>query len=230
MSLQNKTAYSAVYAPMHLIGLVPAEAQSLLDVGAGPGGVGKVMRNRGFTGRIVAIEPVADRIAPNAEFYNEIHTCHIENYQTEQRFDVIMLADVLEHLHDPWQALKSLRHLLSPTGLLLVQVPNVMHPDFLLNFVCGDAQYVSAGICDITHIRWFNRLSIIRSIQEAGYTMKIFSRVYKNDQERATANQPVSGQLMKLANPQTGRELLIPAVDLADYLTFQYIVSAENGG
>lgn len=230
MSLQDKTAYSAGYAPMHLIGLVPAEAQSLLDVGAGPGGVGKVMRNRGFAGRIVAIEPVADRIAPNAEFYNEIHTCHIENYQTEQRFDVIMLADVLEHLHDPWQALNSLRHLLSPTGLLLVQVPNVMHPDFLLNFVCGDAQYVSAGICDITHIRWFNRLSIIRSIQEAGYTVKMVSRVFKNDQERATANQPVSGQLLKLANPQTGRELLIPATDLVDYLTFQYIVSAEKGG
>lgn len=230
MSLQDKTAYSAVYAPMHLIGLIPAEAQSLLDVGAGPGGVGKVMRNRGFAGRIVAIEPVADRIAPNAEYYNEIHTCHIESFQTEQRFDVIMLADVLEHLHDPWQALNSLRHLLSPTGLLLVQVPNVMHPDFLLNFVCGDAQYVSAGICDITHIRWFNRLSIIRSIQEAGYTLKMVSRVFKNDQERATANQPVSGQLMKLANPQTGRELLIPATDLVDYLTFQYIVSAEKGG
>jgi len=229
MSLQEKTTYSAGYAPIHLIDLVPAGAQSILDVGAGPGGVGNVMRNRGFAGRIVAIEPVDGRIAPNAEFYNEIHTCHIENFQTEQRFDVIMLADVLEHLHDPWQALNSLRHLLSPTGLLLVQVPNVMHPDFLLNFVCGDAQYVSAGICDITHIRWFNRLSIIRSLQEAGYTVKMVYRVFKNDQERATANQSASGQLMKLANPQTGRELLIPATDLVDYLTYQYAVSAELG-
>lgn len=228
MSLQEKTAYSAVYAPLHLIDLVPATAQSILDVGAGPGGVGKVMRSRGFAGKIVAIEPVADRIAPNAGFYNEIHASYIENFQTEQCFDVIMLADVLEHLHDPWQALKSLRHLLSPAGLLLVQVPNVMHPDFLLNFVCGEAQYVPAGICDITHIRWFNRISITRSIREAGYTVKMVSRVFKNDQERATANQPASGQLMRLANPQTGRELLIPATDLPDYLTFQYIVTAES--
>lgn len=104
-----------------------------------------------------------------------------------------------------------------------------MHPDFLLNFVCGDAQYAPAGICDITHIRWFNRLSIIRAVQEAGYNVKAISRVFKNDQERATANQAVSGQLMKLVNPQTGRELLIPAADLVDYLTFQYIVSAEKG-
>ncbi|MCR4297872.1 MAG: class I SAM-dependent methyltransferase [Gallionella sp.] len=228
MSLQEKTAYSAVYAPLHLIDLVPATAQSILDVGAGPGGVGKVMRSRGFAGQIVAIEPVAERIAPNAGFYNEIHACYIEDFQTGQRFDVIMLADVLEHLHDPWQALKSLRLLLSPTGLLLVQVPNVMHPDFLLNFVCGDAQYVPAGICDITHIRWFNRLSITRAVQEAGYSVKAVSRVFKNDQERATANQPASGQMLRLANPQTGRELFIPASDLSDYLTFQYIVSAEQ--
>lgn len=227
MSLQEKTAYSAVYAPMHLIDHVPLNAQSILDVGAGPGGVGKVLRNRGFAGRIVAIEPVAERIAPNAESYNELHACYIEDFKTEQRFDVIMLADVLEHLHDPWQALQSLRHLLSAEGLLLVQVPNVMHPDFLLNFVCGDARYVPAGICDITHIRWFNRLSIIRAVEEAGYSVKAVSRVYKNDQERSTANQPASGQLMRLANPQTGRELLIPAHDLPDYLTFQYIVSAE---
>jgi hypothetical protein len=85
------------------------------------------------------------------------------------------------------------------------------------------------SICDITHIRWFNRLSIIRAVQEAGYVVKMVSRVFKNDQERATANQSVSGQLMRLVNPQMGRELLIPASDLPDYLTFQYIVSAEVG-
>lgn len=229
MSLQAKTTYSTAYAPMDLIALIPEGAQSILDVGAGPGGVGRVLRERGFAGHLVAIEPVTERIAPNAECYNELHAGHIEDYRTEQRFDAILLADVLEHLHDPWQALRSLRGLLSATGLLLVQVPNVMHPDFLLNFICGEAQYVPAGICDITHIRWFNRLSIIRAIQEAGYTVKTVSRVFKNDQERATANQPVSGQLMKLVNPQTGRELLVPAADLVDYMTFQYTVSAGKG-
>ena len=229
MSLQEKTAYSLEYAPTHLIGLIPEDAQSVLDVGAGPGGVGRVLRERGFTGRIVAIEPVIERIAANAECYSEVHACHIEDYRTEQRFDVIMLADVLEHLHDPWLALKNLRHLLSPTGLLLVQVPNVMHPDFLLNFICGEAQYVPAGICDITHIRWFNRFSIVRAVQEAGYAVKMVSRVFKDDQDRITANQPVSGKLIRLVNPQTGRELLTPATDILDYLTFQYTVSAEKG-
>jgi len=227
MSLQEKTSYLPSYAPLELINLVPVEAQSILDVGAGPGGVGHAMRERGFAGRLVAIEPVAERIEANARFYDELHACLIEEFRTEQRFDAIVLADVLEHLHDPWQALRDLRPLLSPSGRLLVQVPNVMHPDFLLNFVCGEAEYVPAGICDITHIRWFNRISITRSIQEAGYAVKMVGRVFKNDQERTTASQPATGQLMRPVNPQTGRELMVPASDLPDYLTFQYIVTAE---
>ena len=230
MSLQDQTAYSPVYAPMHLIQMIPEHAKSVLDVGAGPGGVGRVLRERGFSGRIIAIEPVAERIAPNAEFYDEAHACNIEDFQTDQRFDVIMLADVLEHLNDPWQALKVLRPLLSPTGILLAQVPNVMHPDFMLNFLCGDAQYVPAGICDITHIRWFNRISIVRAVQEAGFTVKAVSRIFKSDQDQITATQPISGTYLRMVNHQTGRELMIPAGDRADYLTFQYAISAEPDG
>lgn len=47
---------------MDLIALVPANAQSVLDVGAGPGGAGRVLRERGFAGRIVAIEIHTDHV------------------------------------------------------------------------------------------------------------------------------------------------------------------------
>lgn len=92
MSLQAKTTYSTAYAPMDLIALIPEGTQSILDVGAGPGGVGRVLRERGFAGHLVAIEPVTERIAPNAKCYNELHAGHIEDYRTEQRFDVILLS------------------------------------------------------------------------------------------------------------------------------------------
>jgi 2-polyprenyl-3-methyl-5-hydroxy-6-metoxy-1,4-benzoquinol methylase len=226
MSLQEKTAYNPVYAPIAVINLIPENASSILDVGAGPGGVGRVLRQRGFEGRIVAIEPVSERIAPNSDAYNEVHNCYIENYHPKERFDVVMLADVLEHLNDPWLALKDLRILLSDNGILLVQVPNVMHPDFILNFLCGIGQYVPAGICDITHIRWFNRFSIIKAVQDAGYIVQSVSRVFKTDQERLIATNPVNEKHLKLINPDTKREILVPAADRADYLTFQYVVQA----
>lgn len=53
---------SSVCAPMDLIALVPANAQSVLDVGAGHGGAGRVLCERGFAGRIVAIEIHTDHV------------------------------------------------------------------------------------------------------------------------------------------------------------------------
>lgn len=60
MSLQENTAYSPVYAPIDLIVLVPADAQSVLDVGAGPSGEGRVLREKGMRDVFVAIETHTD--------------------------------------------------------------------------------------------------------------------------------------------------------------------------
>jgi 2-polyprenyl-3-methyl-5-hydroxy-6-metoxy-1,4-benzoquinol methylase len=227
MDLQNKTAYNPAYAPMAVINAIPESAKSVLDVGAGPGGVGRVLREKGFSGRIVAIEPVAERIASNLTYYNESHNCYIEDFKNTEAFDAILLADVLEHMQDPWAALIQLKKLLSESGSLIVQVPNVMHPDFIVNFMCGAAQYQPAGICDITHIRWFNRLSILKAVKDAGYEVNSISRVFKTNQEQDIATKPFSAQHLRLKNGQTNREILVPAEDRADYLTFQYVVQAS---
>jgi SAM-dependent methyltransferase len=48
-----------------------------------------------------------------------------------QRFDVVMLISVLEHLVDPQLVLQSARRLLRPSGLLLVNVPTWIGKRFL---------------------------------------------------------------------------------------------------
>jgi SAM-dependent methyltransferase len=47
---------------------------------------------------------------------------------SEQLFDVIVLADVLEHLAEPYSVLRECRRLLAPGGMLLVTVPNGRGP------------------------------------------------------------------------------------------------------
>jgi SAM-dependent methyltransferase len=44
------------------------------------------------------------------------------------RYDVVVLADILEHLNDPAAVLKSCRGLLSDDGLVLITVPNGFGP------------------------------------------------------------------------------------------------------
>ncbi len=48
-----------------------------------------------------------------------------------QRFDVVLLISVLEHLHDPLIALESIRQLLKPSGTLLINVPTWRGKGFL---------------------------------------------------------------------------------------------------
>ena len=40
---------------------------------------------------------------------------------------MIIFADVLEHLVDPWGVLRELRPMLSPGGRVLLSVPNIAH-------------------------------------------------------------------------------------------------------
>ena len=50
----------------------------------------------------------------------------------EDRFDVIVAADVLEHLKDPAGTLGRLRPFLAPGGYFVISLPNVAHADVRL--------------------------------------------------------------------------------------------------
>jgi SAM-dependent methyltransferase len=51
-----------------------------------------------------------------------------------QKFDLIMIISVLEHLHNPVEVLQSCRGLLNPGGVLLVNVPTWLGKVFLEYF------------------------------------------------------------------------------------------------
>jgi 2-polyprenyl-3-methyl-5-hydroxy-6-metoxy-1,4-benzoquinol methylase len=46
-------------------------------------------------------------------------------FEINEKFDVIIICDVLEHLPDPVSALKKIYSLLNKNGLLFIQVPNI---------------------------------------------------------------------------------------------------------
>lgn len=55
-----------------------------------------------------------------------IEQVSIEKFQTDKKFAVITICDVLEHVEDPAGILKKCRELLMDNGLLYIQVPNVL--------------------------------------------------------------------------------------------------------
>ena len=72
------------------------------------------------------------------------------------RFDCIVAADVLEHLADPWTALREACGLLEPGGTVVVSLPNVRFFEVFWELgVRGRWPRRDHGIFDATHLRWF---------------------------------------------------------------------------
>ena len=86
--------------------------------------------------------------------------------------DIVVCADVLEHVLEPEELLRELATRLSRGGVVLASIPNFGHWYPRLRTILGLFDYDSRGILDITHIRFFTRRSFERTALAAGYTVK----------------------------------------------------------
>lgn len=87
----------------------------------------------------------------------------------EIKFDYIILADVLEHLHEPEQIIIRLGRYLKDGGAFLCSIPNLMNLSVIYPLLQGKFEYVEAGILDRTHLRFFTLESIYRLFSRCGF-------------------------------------------------------------
>jgi 2-polyprenyl-3-methyl-5-hydroxy-6-metoxy-1,4-benzoquinol methylase len=88
-------------------------------------------------------------------------------------YDLIVMADVLEHLAEPWQALRDLHAHTSENANLLFSVPNVRHYSVVLPLLfSGRFEYQDVGIMDRTHLHFFTRLSLLKALSDAGWKVQ----------------------------------------------------------
>ncbi|MEY3679329.1 MAG: hypothetical protein RI924_1470, partial [Bacteroidota bacterium] len=105
--------------------LVRKKSISVLDFGAGKGLFLHLAKNNGLEGK--GVETSLPRAKYAQSYFNiDIHTSEYSEGQIfDQRFDVITLFHVLEHIAHPFELLKNLsKDNLSTKGLLIIEVPN----------------------------------------------------------------------------------------------------------
>jgi 2-polyprenyl-3-methyl-5-hydroxy-6-metoxy-1,4-benzoquinol methylase len=74
-----------------------------------------------------------------------------------ERFDRILLMDVLGSLPDPRPVLRDCARLLHPAGLVVVSVPNIANISVRLSLLRGSFAYTDRGILDERHLRFYTR-------------------------------------------------------------------------
>jgi methionine biosynthesis protein MetW len=159
-------------APQEVAGmladLVPMGSR-VLDVGCGTGSVSRIIADT-RNAKIIGIEPDSYRAAAararGLEVYQELFTPAI--VQRLEPFDVILFADVLEHVADPGNFLQFARPALLPGGRVIASVPNVAHWFVRFDLLRGRFDYQSAGIRDATHLRWFTAQTVRMLFESSG--------------------------------------------------------------
>ena len=160
-----------------LLDFFEPSGRNVLDVGCGAGGMGPRLRSAGAT-RVVGIEPEPSHAeAAAARGYDAVICSSIEavleqRSLDDERFDLILLADVLEHLVEPWDALRELvERNLSDDGQVFVSVPNVANVAVIAQLLFRrDWRYDTSGMFDRTHLRWFGADSVRSMLDQAGLT------------------------------------------------------------
>ena len=87
-------------------------------------------------------------------------------------FDIVLAADVLEHLVNPGALMRQVRTLLAPEGTAIFCVPNIAHWYPRFRSTLGMFDYDQRGILDSTHLRFFTRRSIRKLIERQGFVVR----------------------------------------------------------
>ena len=143
----------------------------VLDLGCSSGRLGELVRLSGH--RVVGVDAtkingVADRLDDFVEAdLNEGIPAEVGT-----GFDVVLAADVLEHLVEPAALLRQMAGLLTPRGVVLVSVPNIAHWYPRLRIASGHFGYERRGILDAGHLRFFTRRSFEKLAAECGMRVR----------------------------------------------------------
>ena len=85
-------------------------------------------------------------------------------------FDLVVCNDVIEHMPDPAAFLVSVSSKVARGGRLVGSVPNVRYLPVMFGYLfLKDWKYNPAGgVLDDTHLRFFTRKSLVRTLRETG--------------------------------------------------------------
>jgi 2-polyprenyl-3-methyl-5-hydroxy-6-metoxy-1,4-benzoquinol methylase len=164
--------------------------REVLELGPAGGHMSRVLRSRGCRVTAVELDPdAAARAEAHCErvVVGDLDRLDLHAELGDERFDVAVAADVLEHLRDPGAVLGALRAHLRPGGYVVASLPNVAHASIRLALLEGRFPYASVGLLDRTHLRFFTHRSALELFEQAGYEIVHETRTNRSLEESEIA-------------------------------------------
>jgi 2-polyprenyl-3-methyl-5-hydroxy-6-metoxy-1,4-benzoquinol methylase len=140
----------------------------VLDLGCSQGLLAKPLGEKGVQVTGLDARPPGDTYQGLAEYYQRDleEPCEIP---VGRVFDYVVVADVIEHLRNRSQLLRSARRYLKEGGRLIISTGNVALWFYRLSLLAGRFEYGPRGVLDATHVHLYTRATFRREVERAGF-------------------------------------------------------------
>lgn len=143
--------------------------KKVLDIGCASGYLASFLKEKGC---------LVDGIDNNIEYIKEAEKyCNafildISKEKIKDKYDVIILGDILEHLEYPEKILSNLKENLNKDGYIIISIPNIVNIYPRLKIFFGYFDYEDKGPFDRTHLKFFTQKSLKELIKNTGYKIE----------------------------------------------------------
>ncbi|HIN75381.1 MAG TPA: glycosyltransferase, partial [Rhodospirillales bacterium] len=226
-AMTSPTQYQYTISPTNedtvastILKLTGSEKQ-VLELGCASGSMSRALREFNqctITG--IEVNPEAGKLAE--PFCEQVIIADLDHeglstLLPNKKFDVIIAADILEHLSDPHSCIKSITALLTDSGYLITSVPNIAYSGVIAGQLLGNFPYTETGLLDATHKHFFTLHELEVALLNANLVPSTTT---------AIALDPVDSEFAEFWQQINDRTKSLLLSDSKESCTYQWVVKA----
>jgi len=158
-----------------IINFIDIPNAKILDIGCADGSMGMAIKNT-IPSIVYGLDISKEAVEIARKRLDDAHECDIENWKFEwldtikrNKYDYIILSEVLEHTVSPENILSRVQGILNREGYLLVTTPNILFWKNRMKMFLGKFEYTEEGLMDHSHVHFFSWRTLVNALEKAGF-------------------------------------------------------------
>jgi len=153
---------------------IPHNSKKILELGCANGKLGGLYKKNNLTaiwhGVDFSTEALKNASLVLDETYQiDMNQENLTEYIGDEKYDVIVIGDLLEHLIDPRKMLSELLKFTHDESKVVACVPNMSHVSVVQRLISGDFTYDQMGLLDDTHLKLYSPSSLFKIFLDSGW-------------------------------------------------------------